>query len=146
MLAAQPPSPPETASQAQQAEQQPQELLVDWPALLVAACLSPDMLDALPAAAAAALLQRMEALVAAAPASIAHLPVAREARLDRMAVHSQAVTGAWAQTPVAKLATAKCCILQSGGQVAWFTLWNMASENRPDKTPRQVRCRTFPGQ
>jgi len=74
----------------------------------VAACLATDMLDKLSAAAAAALLQRMEALVAAAPASIALLPVAREAWLDRMAVHSQAVTGACAQTPVAELVTVKC--------------------------------------
>ncbi len=102
MLAAQPASQPETASHAQQAEQQLLGLLVDWPAVSVAACLAPDMLDALPAA-AAALLQRMEALVAAAPASIADLPVAREAWLDNLAVHSQAVTGAWAQTPEAEV-------------------------------------------
>lgn len=74
MLAAQPPSQPETASQAQQVEQQLLGLLVDWPAVSAAACLAPDMLDKL-SAAAAALLQRIEALVAAAPASIAVLPV-----------------------------------------------------------------------
>ncbi len=49
------------------------------------------MLDALSAAAAAALLQRMGALIAAAHASIALLPIAKEAWPDRMAVQSQAV-------------------------------------------------------